>query len=235
MWIEAAFLIAGFFCLIWVGSTFAESAVYQSYEKYQLEQTLRGSQGTALGYLRYIITGDSGSKPQQSRTEYGSPAEKPRAHKEVPPDGLIGRIEIPRLRVSAVIREGADDKTLKRAVGHIPDTALPGDAGNFGIAAHRDTFFRGLRGVRKGDVISVVTPEGTYKYEVDAMNIVWPENVEVLDPTPEPVITLVTCYPFDYIGSAPKRFIVRAKQIAPEASVARATGLQRKGLAATAR
>ena len=103
---------------------------------------------------------------------------------------------------------------------------MPGQVGNVGIAAHRDTFFRNLRDVRKGDELRFVTPEGTFSYEVESLKIVKPKNVEVLDPTPEPVITLVTCYPFNYVGSAPNRFIVRARQVehdadsklAPEAS-----------------
>jgi sortase A len=115
-----------------------------------------------------------------------------------------------------VVRSGVDSKTLKRAIGHVPYTALPGEPGNVGIAAHRDTFFRNLKGVKVGDVIRMVTPGGTYDYEVDSLKIVWPKNVEVLDSTPQPALTLVTCYPFNYVGSAPKRFIVRAKQIAPE-------------------
>ena len=125
----------------------------------------------------------------------------------------IGKVEIPRLKISAVVKSGVDNKTLKRAVGHVPYTPLPGEPGNVGIAAHRDTYFRNLKGVRKGDVIRLVTPEATYEYAVDSTKIVTPKNVEVLDPTEENYITLVTCYPFNYVGSAPKRFIVHARQI----------------------
>jgi sortase A len=130
---------------------------------------------------------------------------------------LVGRIEIPRLNISAVVREGADHKTLKNAAGHLPGTPLPGQQGNVAIAAHRDTFFRALKGVRKGDEISVVTPSGTFEYQVESMKIVLPTNVEVIEPTKESALTLITCYPFYYVGSAPKRFIVRARQIATEA------------------
>ena len=120
-----------------------------------------------------------------------------------------------------MVKEGADTKTLSRAVGHVPYTALPGEKGNVGVAAHRDTYFRGLRNVRHGDVIHVTTEQGVYMYEVDKLKIVWPKNVEVLDPTPEKRITLVTCYPFNYVGSAPKRFIVQGKQVGFEELSAR--------------
>ena len=103
-----------------------------------------------------------------------------------------------------------DTRTLRGAVGHIPGTALPGERGNAGFAAHRDTFFRPLQGVRKGDEVIVTTPRGVYRYSVTGTRVVEPENVSVLDPTKETALTLVTCYPFDYIGSAPQRFIVRA-------------------------
>ena len=129
---------------------------------------------------------------------------------------LVGRVEIPRLKIAAVVRSGVDTKTLKRSVGHVPSTALPGEPGNVGLAAHRDSFFRNLSGVRRGDVIRIVTPEGKFAYEVESTKIVTPKNVEVLNPTKENFVTLVTCYPFNYVGSAPKRFIVRAKQVSQE-------------------
>jgi sortase A len=124
---------------------------------------------------------------------------------------MIGRIEIPRLGVSAVVKAGSDARTLRLAVGHIPGTALPGEQGNVGLAGHRDTFFRRLRDIRPDDRIRVVTPEGTFVYKVARTDIVMPTDVWVLDPTDRSVLTLVTCYPFSYIGSAPQRFIVRAE------------------------
>jgi sortase A len=124
--------------------------------------------------------------------------------------GLVGRIEMPRLQLSALAREGADVGTLRRAVGHIPGTALPGSPGNAGFAAHRDTFFRPLKSVRKGDEVIVTTTRGVYRYIVTGTRIVEPEEVSVLDQTAGATLTLVTCYPFEYVGSAPQRFIVRA-------------------------
>jgi sortase A len=103
-----------------------------------------------------------------------------------------------------------DTRTLRRAVGHIPGTALPGKRGNAGFAAHRDTFFSPLKNVRRGDDVIVTAPEGVYRYAVTTTRVVEPDDVSVLDPTPGTTLTLVTCYPFDYVGSAPQRFIVRA-------------------------
>jgi sortase A len=122
----------------------------------------------------------------------------------------VGRVEIPRLRVSAVIRVGSDARTLRLAVGYIPGTALPGENGNVGLAGHRDTFFRKLHDINPGDEIRVTTKDGVFRYFVQRTSIVQPRDVWVLDPTGYPALTLVTCYPFSYIGSAPQRFIVRA-------------------------
>jgi len=122
----------------------------------------------------------------------------------------IARIEMPRLKLSAAAREGVDTRTLRTAVGHIPGTALPGEPGNSAFAAHRDTFFRPLKDVRTGDEVVLTTPAGVYHYAVATTRIVEPSDVSVLAATPDPTLTLVTCYPFDYVGTAPQRFIVRA-------------------------
>jgi sortase A len=123
---------------------------------------------------------------------------------------LVGRVEVPRLSVSAVVLEGVSSETLRVAAGHVPGTAMPGEAGNAAIAAHRDSFFRPLEGIRDGDQIVVTTPAGKQTYHVVATEIVRPEETRVLDPTPEERLTLITCYPFTYVGSAPMRFIVTA-------------------------
>jgi sortase A len=124
---------------------------------------------------------------------------------------VVARVEIPRIGVSAIVREGDDVKTLRRAVGHIPGTALPGDAGNTGLAGHRDTFFRGLRDIKTGDQIMLTTPGGNARYRVRSTRVVDPSETSVLAPSAGSTLTLVTCYPFNYIGAAPKRFIVRAE------------------------
>lgn len=132
------------------------------------------------------------------------------------PTGLIGRLSVPGLHLSAMVREGIDRSTLQVSVGHIPGTALPGQNGNVGVAGHRDTFFRGLRGLKTGDEIRFSTLSGDFRYVVESLMIVEPEYVAVLSPSSENVLTLVTCYPFLYIGSAPKRFVVRARQVSPQ-------------------
>ena len=109
--------------------------------------------------------------------------------------------------------EGSDDRTLRRGAGHIEDTPLPGQRGNVGIAGHRDTVFRALRGAKAGDALSLTMPDRVYQYRVTRTLIVKPEDVYVLDPTARPTLTLVTCYPFEFIGHAPKRFIVQAELV----------------------
>jgi sortase A len=125
----------------------------------------------------------------------------------------IGRLEISRVGISVVVLEGDDAHTLRLGAGRVPGTAWPGHGGNVAIAAHRDTFFRGLRDVRKDDRIRLLTTANEYVYRVESTLIVNPTQVEVLDPTSQPTLTLITCYPFHYIGDAPDRFIVRALQI----------------------
>ena len=119
-------------------------------------------------------------------------------------------LRIPTLHIEVAVLPGTDEFVLNRAVGHIEDTALPGNNGNAGIAGHRDSFFRGLNDVALGDAIELETLEGLQMYHVERISIVDPADVSVLDPTPVRSLTLVTCYPFYFIGSAPQRFIVRA-------------------------
>jgi sortase A len=137
----------------------------------------------------------------------------PEVRVKVQPGGLVGRISVARLGVSVIVMEGTDTRTLRRAAGHINGTALPGQDGNVGIAAHRDTFFRPLRDIRKDDLITITTSRGDYRYRVVSTQIVGPDDVSVLSSDGSDVLTLVTCYPFNFIGSAPNRFIVRAEQI----------------------
>jgi sortase A len=131
----------------------------------------------------------------------------------VVPDGLIGRIEIARLGISVMVVEGTSKRALRRAAGHIPGTAMPGQPGNVGISAHRDTFFRPLRNVRLSDIVTLTTPGGEYRYRVVATKVVEPSDVAVLNPDGNQILTLITCYPFYFVGAAPSRFIVRAERI----------------------
>ncbi len=126
-------------------------------------------------------------------------------------------IRIPKIRLEAPVLSGTDDRTLDRGVGHIEDTADPGTDGNSGLAGHRDGFFRGLKDISTGDAIELDTLHGTDIYRVERTWVVDPEDISVLDPTSTRALTLVTCYPFYYIGAAPRRFIVRAV-LAPDES-----------------
>jgi LPXTG-site transpeptidase (sortase) family protein len=130
---------------------------------------------------------------------------------------FIGRLEAPSVKLSTVVLEGSDDGTLSRGSGHIEDTPLPGQKGNVGIAGHRDTTFRALRRIRVGDPLEFRTGDTLYRYRISKTMIVGPDDVYVLDPTPQPALTLVTCYPFEFVGHAPRRFIVRADLVGTEA------------------
>ena len=124
---------------------------------------------------------------------------------------LLARLQIARLDMSVVVREGSDDPVLKMGPGHIEETALPGELGNVGIAGHRDTHFRPLRNIRINDEVVVTTTTSTIRYFVDSIDIIHPTDMGVLDPTPGPALTLVTCFPFEFIGNAPMRFVIRAR------------------------
>jgi len=184
-WLERLLFLIAAGCLGYYLYVYGEARLYQSFEDRELDAILA-----------------SGASPstRDQRVPRAAPAE----------GSTIGRIEIPRLGVSAVIRAGSDARTLRLAVGYIPGTALPGEKGNVGLAGHRDTFFRKLRDINPDDEIRVTTKEGVFRYFVQRTNIVQPSDVWVLDQTGYSALTLVTCYPFTYIGSAPQRFIVRA-------------------------
>lgn len=146
----------------------------------------------------------------QSRTDAGERPLEPRTASD---EDLIGRIEIPSLGLTALVLEGTGERTLSRGVGHVERTALPGERGNVGLAAHRDTYFGKLGEVSTGDLITIRTYEGTYTYQVDSTLIVTPERGDLLDPLEHSTLTLVTCYPFHWVGPAPKRFVVRARRV----------------------
>jgi sortase A len=129
-----------------------------------------------------------------------------------PPPLAVLRIQ--RVGLEVPVLEGTDDWTLNRAVGHIADTAVPGTAGNSGIAGHRDGFFRALKDLAPGDTLELETLQSHETYRVERTWIVDPDDVTVLDPTPSSAVTLVTCYPFYFVGSAPQRYIVRAARVA---------------------
>ena len=202
-WIERGLFIVGLVLLAVWYKVDHESRAFQDAATKRLDAALRE---TAL----------LGPRPSDST----HPARLPVALEK----GVLGRLEIPRLHISAIVAEGTDAKLLSRAVGHIGSTALPGSPGNVGLAGHRDTFLRGLGEVRENDVIRFVTLRGTYVYRVEWGAVVEPGRVDVLDSTATPAITLVTCYPFQAVGPAPDRFVVRARQVAPIAARSTAAG-----------
>ena len=205
--LERVLLLVALGTLGYVAATLGGATLYQKYESRQLDEILR-----------------SGPPPA---TAAGALTQGPRR--------IIGRIEIPRLGVSTIIKEGDDARTLDLAVGHIRGTALPGGRGNIGLAGHRDTFFRRLQHIETGDVIRLVAPEGTFTYLVERRQVVSPKDVWVLDATAEPSLTLVTCFPFSYVGTAPERFIVRARLTPGSSPPVRLQAANRMKPAGTAR
>ena len=172
----------------------------------------------ALGYCgSVLLSANLYQSRQKLMFQSPPPSQKlalPPADKIVRTGAPLGLLEIPRVGFSAVILEGADASSLQRGIGHIPGTPLPGRPGNVAIAGHRDTFFRALKDVRGNDVIGLTTLYGHYKYRVDWTKIVGPDETSVLQGSRAMTLTLITCYPFYFVGAAPKRFIVRADRIA---------------------
>jgi sortase A len=177
--------IIGFLLLGYVGETILESHVRQAIGERRLEKAW------------------AAPAPQAVKATAPKPS----------PGDLLGRLEIPRLGLSALIAEGDSEATLRTAIGHISQTPLPGQPGNVAMAAHRDTIFRALRQIEIGDRVTVHSWEGETEYEVTTKHVVGPEDVSVLAPSEHPTLTLITCYPFSYIGPAPKRFVVQARQL----------------------
>lgn len=133
------------------------------------------------------------------------------AGKRGPPRGaVLGRFEVPRLHVSYVVLEGTDNRTLDKSIGHVEGTAEIGEPGNIGIAGHRNTHFRKLEWIRRDDEIKLSSPNAEFCYRVEWVRLFKPDDLQVLDPSHGPALTLVTCFPFEYVGSAPLRFVVRA-------------------------
>lgn len=165
----------------------------------------------AVGYAGYIIADAQTYQAIQLRK---FAHEVPAIAHHLPGIGeRVGEIEIPGLELRVVILQGDSPQVLRRGVGHLPNTAMPGELGNVGLAGHRDSFFRPLRQIRPGDTITLRTPRGEFQYRVESTGIVPPSNVEVLAPTDRRELTLVTCFPFNYVGPAPNRFIVHSVQI----------------------
>lgn len=189
-WLGRALIVFGLACLIFYSVATVHTWRYQREAKSQVEKMV------------------SIERPAAAR------AEMPDVSKRLKPGDVIGRVDIPRLKLSAAVAEGDDDRTLGKAVGHLPDTPLPWQRrGNVALAAHRDGLFRKLEKIRLDDDVRVITPRGEYHYRVKKTHIVDPDDVWVIAPTATPTITLITCYPFSFVGNAPHRFIVQAELV----------------------
>jgi sortase A len=173
----------------------------------------------ALAYVAFII---ADARTYQSMQESKFENESQKEGQNLAPDktphpviegGAIGEMEVPRLGMKDIFVQGDSSRILRRAVGHISNTALPGEQGNVVLTGHRDTFFRPLRHIQQGDAITLKTLSGDFLYRVESTAIVAPSDVQVLRASNERTLTLITCFPFYYIGGAPKRFIVRARQV----------------------
>jgi sortase A len=192
---EIALSVLGISLLGWSLAAVVETRVYQA------------RQGRAFSVLEAAAVRPSVSASPEF------PAVVPSAPVPGADPLVLGRIEIPRLGVSAIVREGDDETTLALAVGHIPGTARPGERGNVALAGHRDSFFRALRNIRVDDTIRLSTAGHRYEYRVDSTEVVLPGETRVLDQTGDAVLTLVTCYPFGFLGHAPSRFVVHASPL----------------------
>lgn len=188
--VQYAFWFAGALLCSLCAGAYLERCFYQAAENRRLEEAIRSN----------------GMRPV--------PVPAPRRESRRAAGSLVGRLEIPRLQLSAIVLEGSDSRTLNRGVGRIPETAEPGHDGNVVLSGHRDTFFRPLREIRAGDRVTLQTPMGLYRYVVEWTAVVNPSDTASLKATPDRSLTLVTCYPFRYVGPAPQRFIVRARQVA---------------------
>ena len=168
----------------------------------------------ALGYAAYIVVDARRYQAVEERRFERAPLDDTAAGRLEIVDGhAIGTIHIPRLRLAAVVAQGDSSLTLRRAVGHLADTPLPGETGNVVLAGHRDTVFRALKDILPGDAITIETLQGAFAYEVESTTVVSPSDVAVLQAYGGRTLTLVTCFPFYYVGPSPERFIVRARQI----------------------
>ncbi len=164
-----------------------------------------------LAYGAYVVTEARAYQTIETRRfEYSKLPARPRVLAE---GEVIGEITVARLGLKAIIVQGDSPRILRRAVGHLSQTALPGEFGNVALAAHRDTFFHPLREIRPGDVVMLDIPGQQFQYEVDSTLVVSPGESGVLRPSNGRELTLITCFPFGYVGPAPNRFVVHAREI----------------------
>jgi sortase A len=166
-----------------------------------------------LGYAGFVYAdAHTYQAAAMKEFEHAGPTAEPRI---LVKGDVIGELQVPRLGLAVMVLEGDSLKNLRRAVAHLPNSPLPGELGNVALAGHRDTFFRPLRNILVGDQITFKTAARSFDYIVESIDIVSPTDTQVLDPTVGHDLTLITCYPFYYVGPSPKRFVVRARQLDP--------------------
>ena len=167
----------------------------------------------ALGYAGFIFADSHAYQAlEMKKFKQAGVLSKPHIWAE---GDVIGEIQVPRLGLSAIVVQGDSAASLRRAVGHLAKSALPGELGNVALAGHRDTFFRPLRDIQLGDEIRFKTPEHSFDYLVESIEVVAPNDIQVLEPSTGHDLTFITCFPFHYVGPAPKRFVIRAREVNP--------------------
>ena len=185
-------------------------------------QRLLVSTGTAmLVWSAWVLLDASRSQEaaRQSLASAASPgvaAPEPlaaTADRSIQPGSAVATLSIPRIRLSTVVLYGSDARTLRRGPGHVERTALPGEPGNIVVAGHRDTFFRPLRRIEVGDSVVLESLRGRFEYRVSSLHVVKSDDLSALDQSGEDTLTLITCYPFSLVGSAPDRFVARATRV----------------------
>ena len=212
-WLEGALLTAGIACLAWVAVSWMLAARYQSRTKDAILSQL--PVGEPAGNIALTPTAPTGL-PSDGEA-WAAPDERP---SEDGNDDALGVLEIPRLQLSVAVLRGDDEWTLQLGAGYLADTPLPWEPGNTVLAGHRDTFFRPLRRLAVGDDVRLATRRGTFHYQVRRIVVVDPDDLWVLNPEDRQVgLTLITCYPFGYIGSAPRRYVVHAARLAAAVNV----------------
>jgi sortase A len=165
----------------------------------------------ALGYAGFVYADSHAYQALETKKfEQVSPPSEPRI---LVAGDVIGEIQVPRLGLNVIVVEGDSSANLRRAVGHISNSALPGEWGNVTLAGHRDTFFRPLRDIRVGDEIKFKTPERSFEYLVESIEVVAPDDIQVLETSTGHDLTFITCFPFYFVGPSPKRFVVRAREV----------------------
>lgn len=194
-WIEAALWTVAVASALLISFSVADRALFSARQRRALEDNVRSAEASRAA--------PDGPDANAARAAVSA--------RELP---FVAKLEIPSIALSALVVDGVDAQTLRRAVGRIPASSRPGEPGDVALAGHRDTDFRGLGELGQGDPLILRTGEGEFRYEVESIRIVPPQRIDVLTPADHPTLTLVTCYPFHYVGPAPLRYVVRAREVA---------------------